>query len=128
MSFINVLFSSIPAVFLCVFLKQYKRDYSPFVQTLICTFLLSCAVSLSLPIIDYIRELSARFSFDTYLSVILKSCSVGILTQLAASCAEDAGEAGIASKIELCGKCALMLIALPLFKAILEKAGELLSS
>ena len=128
MSFINVLFSSLCAVFLCVFLKQYKPDFSPFAQTLVSTFLLSCAIALSMPILDYIRELSSRFAFEDYLSVILKSCSVGLLTQLAVGCAEDAGEKGIASKIELCGKCALLLLALPLFKAIIEKACALLDT
>lgn len=126
MSFINVLLSSICAVFICVFLRQYRPDFSVLAQTLVSTFLLSCAIALCMPAIDYIRELSSRFGFDSYLSVILKSCGVGILTNLAVCTAEDAGESAVASKIELCGKCALLLLSLPLFKSIIERACEFL--
>ena len=58
--------------------------------------------------------------------IILKALGICIVAELGSQCCRDAGEAAIAAKVELAAKTALVLMCMPVFTQLLEKAGELL--
>lgn len=62
---------------------------------------------------------------DVQVGVILKVLGVSFLTEFAAQACRDAGEAGVAMRVELGGKVLLVLISLPLVKEIVEIILEL---
>ena len=59
------------------------------------------------------------------LSVLMRSLGICILTQFAVDSCKDAGESALASKVELAGKIAVLLIALPLFQTAANLALSL---
>lgn len=67
----------------------------------------------------------AAISSDTAL-LLIKSLGICLLTQLTADVCRDAGESGLASRAELAGKAALLLLALPLFHQIAALALTLI--
>lgn len=58
--------------------------------------------------------------------IILKALGICIVAELGSQCCRDAGEAAIAAKVELAAKTALVLMCMPVFTQLLERAGELL--
>ena len=61
-----------------------------------------------------------------YILTLLKIIGVAFLTEFAASIAKDAGETGIADKIQFAGKVFIVAITAPLFLALLNMITGLL--
>ena len=109
--------------FLSLLLRQYRPELA-----LAIGVLAGVAVSLMLVRVlgaplEKARQLmeKAGLGGDTAL-LLVKSLGICLLTQLTADVCRDAGEAGLASRAELAGKAALLLLALPLFGQLLELA------
>ena len=56
---------------------------------------------------------------------IVKCVGIAIVVNISASLCKDAGQAGIASAVDLLGAAAAVFTALPLIKSLLEMIGEL---
>ena len=62
-----------------------------------------------------------------YAAVLFKAVGICLLTQLAGDVCRDSGESSIASKIELVGRTAILLTAMPLIQEVLAWAWELMN-
>lgn len=70
-------------------------------------------------VISVIKELFNRSDMDgDYLTIIFKGLGICYITQLGCDCCRECGESIIASQLELTGKIAMLIISLPLFKAL----------
>lgn len=56
---------------------------------------------------------------------IIKCVGIAIIVNISASLCKDAGQAGIASAVEVLGAAAAVFTALPLIKSLIEIIGEL---
>lgn len=56
---------------------------------------------------------------------IVKCVGIAIIVNISASLCKDAGQAGIASAVELAGSAAAVFTALPLLQSLIEIIGEL---
>lgn len=108
-------------------LKRFHGEFGLFVSIAASLLiLLSVLVALD-PLIGLINELSGQAGADSVCVVVLmKALAVCLITQLAADSCRDSGEGAIASKIELAGKIAVLLTAVPLFESILGVVKELI--
>ncbi len=117
---IIVSFGIISAV-LSLVLKQYKPEYSMFISLAAGILIFVSVIAAIEPIIGYISELTENAGLSgIYAEILLKSLAVCYLTQLASDCCKDAGENAIAGKLQIAGKIAVLLMALPIFKSITE--------
>ena len=62
-----------------------------------------------------------------YAAILFKAVGICLLTQLAGDVCRDSGESSIASKIELAGRAAILLTAMPLIQEVLSWAWELMN-
>ena len=73
-------------------------------------------------------ERARRAGVDNeYTQILFRSLGLCVITQLAADTCRDAGETAIASRVELAGRVAVLLCALPLFQRLLELAFTLVN-
>lgn len=71
-------------------------------------------------VITAIQDLFERSSMDgEYLTVIFKGLGICYITQLGCDCCRECGENVIASQLELAGKIGMVIISLPLFRALI---------
>ncbi|ARK31404.1 Stage III sporulation protein AC/AD protein family protein [Halalkalibacter krulwichiae] len=63
-----------------------------------------------------------------YLQTILKIIGIAYIAEFGAQIAKDAGQAAIASKIELAGKILILVMAIPILTAVIEMVLALLPS
>lgn len=125
---IIVSFGIISAV-LSLVLKQYKPEYSMFISLAAGILIFISVIAAIEPIISYISELTENAGLSgIYAEVLLKSLAVCYLTQLACDCCRDAGETAIAGKIQIAGKVAVLLMALPIFKSITDIVGGMIDA
>ena len=67
-----------------------------------------------------IRELFLQADMEEdYLTIIFKGLGICYITQLSCDCCRDCGESSIATQLELAGKIAMLVISLPLFRALI---------
>ncbi|MDH7576215.1 MAG: stage III sporulation protein AD [Bacillota bacterium] len=78
-------------------------------------------------VITVFRDLTRRAQIDElYLTTLLKILGIAYIAEFGAQICRDAGEGTIASKIEVAGKVLILILALPIFAAILEVIVRLL--
>ncbi len=78
-------------------------------------------------IIDLFRDLTRRAQVDElYLITLLKIVGIAYIAEFGAQICRDAGEGSIAGKIEMAGKILILLLALPIFTAVMEVVVRLL--
>lgn len=76
---------------------------------------------------DQASELFESAGIDTeYIAVIFKCLGICFTAQLGCDCCKDCGENALASQLELAGKAALIITALPLFRATVEIVRSLI--
>ena len=77
-------------------------------------------------IVDGVRALaSAGGVQDDYMTPLLKVAGISLLLDFSAQTCRDAGEDGLALKVELCGRVMLIALALPVMEALLSQIMSL---
>lgn len=110
-----------------VVVKQMRADLAVTVRLAGSVVLLGAVVAMSAPIYSYLSALISRTASGQYAEVLIKALGVALLTHLGAEICRDCGESGIATAVELAGKCEILLLSLPLVSSILSSAAELLN-
>jgi len=112
---------------LSVVLRQYKPEFSIYITLITGMLMLGAAVNAVKPVIETVSGYLQIADPDTsYADVLIKSLAVCYITQMASDSCADAGEKSIAAKIELAGKFAIVLLALPVFDRLMEVIKQLL--
>ena len=128
MNIIIIASAALIAAILSLILKQYKPEYSLFISIAAGILIFLSVLAVIRPIMEFINELTVQTGLSgVYAEVLIKSLAVCYITQLASDCCTDAGETAIAGKLQIAGKIAILLIALPMFKSLTELVTELIN-
>lgn len=128
MNIIIVASVALIAAILSLVLKQYKPEYSLFISISAGILIFLSVLAVTRPIMDFINNLTSQTGLSgVYAEVLIKSLAVCYITQLASDCCTDAGETAIAGKLQIAGKVAILLIALPMFRSLTELVTELIN-
>ena len=117
---------AILAAILAVMLRRYHAEYGMILSLAAGAVILLALLSSLSPALEEARSLlQAAARPGESLVILFKALGVCWLAQFAADSCRDAGEGALASKIELAGKTAVLLITLPLFGQVAEVAAQL---
>ena len=120
---------AIVSAILAVMIKKYHQEYSIIISIAAGVIILFEIFSNISPAIRQINTLLSSAGLSAEYTVILfKSLGVCFLTQFAADSCRDAGESALASKVELAGKIAIVVLSLPLFEKIANTAVGLIGA
>ena len=89
--------------------------------------LLTAALSAMAPVMAFaadLRELTGLS--DSVTAPLFKTVAIGIVTQIASSVCQDAGEGSVAKAVELCGSMLALYAVIPLMSAVTELIRDLL--
>lgn len=76
---------------------------------------------LAAPVLEELRGLFARAGVETaHVAILLRTAAAAVVTRLCADLCRDGGSQALASAVELAGGAAVLLIALPLLRAVVE--------
>ena len=71
--------------------------------------------------IRFFKELTERSGLSSLaVQTILKCVGISLITEFASDTCRDAGETSLAARVELFGRVASLIVAIPLFKEFIE--------
>ena len=102
-------------------LRRLHGEFGLFVSLAASAVILGAVIVSLDPLLELLGELAEETGTQSqYIGILMKALAVCVITRLASECCRDSGESAIAAKIELAGKAAVLLVAVPLFRAILD--------
>lgn len=121
---------SLFAVF-CAFLLRIFEEFAPRFKSYLLigagiVFFLLFA-KWTFPLLEKLRTVASKTSIPDYFLLLIKAMGLSLVVSIASSFCRDLGEEGIANKLELCAKGAILALSLPIFSSVLNWIGELLS-
>lgn len=123
MEIFKVLAICIITAVLAIVLKQHKGEYALMVALAGGTVVIFYILKEVLAPIEYINTKLLNSGVKTeYFAVALKALGIGYVTGFIADACRDSGQASLAAKAELAGKCAIFILSVPLISAVLETA------
>lgn len=109
-----------------IVLRGQKSEFAGIVALAAAVLLFGAAAAEFWPVLSELRRMIEGTSFEGCLSTLVKALGITLAVQFSAELCRDAGEAAIASKLELVGKAEMILLCLPLIGKLLGLAAELM--
>ncbi len=127
MEIFKVLGICIITAVLALILKQQKGEYAFLISLAGGLAVMIYIISGIVPQAAAIGMRLSEYGVNTeYFKIAFKALGIGYITSFVADACRDSGQASLAGKAELAGKCAVFLISLPLISGILKTALSLL--
>lgn len=109
----------------CVLPVALLRKTAPEQALLLIIAILAVALArclaLAAPVLEEVRALFERAGMETaHVSVLLRTAAAALVTRLCADLCRDGGSQSLAAAVETAGTLAVLLIALPLLRAVTE--------
>ncbi len=113
---------------LALILGQYRPEFRMLVTAAVTLLLMAMVLEQLSPVLEQLRSTMELTGLTgNYAAILFKAVGICLLTQLAGDVCRDSGESSIASKIELAGRAAILLTAMPLIQEVLAWAWELMN-
>ncbi|HIY81169.1 MAG TPA: stage III sporulation AC/AD family protein [Firmicutes bacterium] len=113
---------------LALILGQYRPEFRMLVTAAVTLLLMAMVLEQLSPVLEQLRSTMELTGLTgDYAAILFKAVGICLLTQLAGDVCRDSGESSIASKIELAGRAAILLTAMPLIQEVLAWAWELMN-
>lgn len=116
------------ATVLCKIMDKYQKEYALFISLIISVGIILLAFNWISPLLQEIKNMFSAAGADSeYFEILLKALGICYITQLACDICRDSGENAIATQLELAGKISLMILAMPLFKVLIQIITDLIN-
>ena len=113
---------------LALILGQYRPEFRMLVTAAVTLLLMAMVLEQLSPVLEQLRSTMELTGLTgDYAAILFKAVGICLLIQLAGDVCRDSGESSIASKIELAGRAAILLTAMPLIQEVLAWAWELMN-
>ena len=113
---------AILATFCAVILKSFRGEYAALVRVAGVTVIFGVSVLGVRSLFSDISEIVYQESVEPYVTLLLKSLGIGIVTRICSEVCRDSGEGTIGSYVEIGGKVEIVLLTLPMIKKIIDLA------
>ena len=118
---IQAVMIGITGVFLALFLKQTKPEYSVCVSVGTGILLLFLVAERLRLVIENIRLIQNAISIQSaYIQVLLKIIGITYISEFAADICRDAGYAAVAGQIGVFAKLSILAVSMPIVSALLQ--------
>ena len=108
-------------------LKKHSAEAALLVSIATGVLLLTSALFYVNSVTAFFSETSRLMPFsDLALSPLIKSVGISIVTKITAELCRDGGEGALASKTELAGTAATVVVMIPLLRSVLDLIASLL--
>lgn len=121
MEIVKIIGIGLVAVVIIILLKQYKPEFAIYISMLTGILIILFVIDDLAGIINLIQSLANKVSINnTFLILLIKITGIAFLSEFAVSICKDAGEAAIASKMEIGAKIIIISMSIPIISSLLE--------
>ena len=124
-SFVSSVLLTVFLVMFLVIIRSLKGEMAVSISLCISVLLVGLSLAVCVPILDFINNF-VKPSSKSYITLLFKAIGVSLVASTASDLCRDCGETAIASKVELLGKCEILLLSLPLLEEITKLITHIL--
>lgn len=125
MTVIKVCGVVLAALMFVIVMKRTRPEFSALVSVASGVLIIGMAVAMTVPAMEYLRDISSQSGFSEYTEVVFKAVGIGVVTEMSAAMCSDAGESSLASQIGFFGRAEILLLSLPLLKNVVDMASQI---
>ncbi len=127
MSALSLAGAVLAAAMLSVFIKDYRREYAVFIGVCVTGIVMIFLMPQFVEILDFLETVSKSTNglFEK-ITPLIKAVGIAISIEIVAGICSDAGENSMAKNIELVGRAAILLIAIPVAEELIGTVKGLL--
>lgn len=127
MSIVQIMLIALVGATASIILKQVSSEISMMIGIATGAIILYFSIDMALNVIDTINEIADTFSINSgYIGIVIKVIGITYLSEFAVSSLKDAGESGIATKVEIFSKLLIVSMAIPVFSSLIETVSAIL--
>ena len=120
-NFVQVAVLGLLTVIFANLLRKNNKELAVVLSLAACLMIGVILIQLAKPLVNFMEQLRSISGLDqALLAPLMKTISIGLLSQISSSVCADAGENAIAKLIDVCGGILSLYVALPLLEAVLE--------
>ena len=109
------------ALVLIIIVKQYRPEFALYISLIAGVLILCLAINNLQSVINLLKQICQKSGVNSkFLGILLKMTGIAFLAEFAISICKDAGEAAIASKVELGSKAIIISMSIPIIYNLLE--------
>lgn len=121
MDIVKILALSIVTILFISVIKPHKKEFAITLSIIFGVFSFRFIFSYLKSIVETINSVFGLIKMDASIfNIILKIIFVSYICEFSSNICRDAGEASIASKVELCGKIIIVYMSLPVVEAVIN--------
>lgn len=129
MDIISICFIAIFASVAALSIKKHTPEISTVLAIGTGALIFTAIISRVVPIISELQILiNSAGEASQYGGILIKTVGICFLCQFAGDCCRDAGQSSLASRVELAGRAAILVVALPMFEKLINVAVSLISN
>lgn len=126
LSIIQFSILAVIAVLVAVLIRNYQPELSMLICMGMCIILLFFLVHAFQDIQSFFVSISGTMQLE-YIGVLIKLIGIAYICEFASGLCKDAGYQSISGQIETAGRVAMLVITLPIMRAIIETVNGFLS-
>ena len=86
-----------------------------------CCMVAGIAASFLRPVLELLGELQALGDLNSQMTrIVIKAAGMGLVSELACMVCNDAGNASLGKTVQLMGSAAVLYLAIPVFRGLIE--------
>jgi len=118
---VQIIGIGLTATVLATLLRQQMPSFATLVSLFAGVIILLLLVRSISGALDTFQQLTAAANMNQmFLQTLIRILGIAYVVEFAADIARDAGETALGGRIELAGKIGIVLLALPIFKDVLD--------
>ncbi len=127
MDIIQIIGVGLIGTILTIILKDYRQEYALITALITGAFVLIIITGQIEPVINIMDSMIYTAGMSGgYSQILFKTIGICFITEVAVDTCKDFGNTAIGKKLELAGKVAILIVAIPLFTSLLELAQSLI--
>lgn len=121
MPLVQIVGIGIVATVIILVLKSQRPEFAVQISIIAGVIIFMLLAAKFSAVVDVLGSLAERAGIKpVYMTTILKITGIAYIAEFGAEICRDAGESSIASKIELAGKIAIVILAVPIITSLLD--------
>ena len=115
------------SVILCLFLSGRGKEYALILSLGACCLVIVITLRFLKPVIELVGQLQDLGNLDgEWVSVLLKTVGIGLITEVATLLCVDAGNASMGKAVQILGSVTVLWISIPLMNSLLSLISQIL--
>lgn len=121
MSILQIILLALTGAMASIILKDVVPEISMIIGIVTGGIILYFGMAKAVSIIETVQTVASSYNINSeYIAIVIKIIGITYLSEFIISALHDAGESGIASKVEMFSKLVIVSMAVPIFLSLAQ--------